>query len=464
MGDVTAGGRGAARSPGLGRRRSLGVVLVGFCCVLLFGPAAAAAAVPPPRNVLVDVRSSVHALANQASSGSVKNLAADAVRELGRATAPTLWIDARDAVAPSYGTRVFTDSMAALTDLQRLAKSPVAGVSPAIDLIVEADHDLAAGAISQARRASHGLLVAARRALAAGGRNAAADHPLSAVRSYAKAWDDAFIALAKLVAAKITSVPSSDLGAAAENALGSRKIGLAGPVIQQGQQPLALAGKPELFFAGSEACPFCGVQRWGMIVALSQFGTFSNLQLMQSSPAESPVVRTFTFFGSSYQSPYIAFVPVEVISNVPKGFGFARLQQLTPFEHALLNTFDPPEQVPFIDVANRFIRVDSTVQPGLVGGLSWTQLASSLTRPTSIPAQAIAGEAEVLTAEICEATNGNPASVCSTAIVTQYEAALPLLNGNGGGCPAKTTTAALGPEQRNRRRANPVAQPARCGG
>jgi hypothetical protein len=195
-----------------------------------------------------------------------------------------------------------------------------------------------------------------------------------------------------------------------------------------------------------------------MIVALSQFGTFSNLQLMQSTPAEPPEVSSFTFFGSSYRSPYVSFVPVEVISNVPQGFGFAPRQRLTHSQKALISSFDPPAQVPFIDVGNRFIRVDSTVQPYLVGGLSWTQLTSSLRHPTSIPAQAIAGEAEVLTAELCEATNGKPAKVCSTTVVKQYEAALPLLNGMGGGCPM----AAASDGARRQHGQPPTARAARC--
>jgi hypothetical protein len=391
-------------------------------------------------------------------------LAVDAVRDLGWATTPTLWIDARNAVAPSYGSRVFVDSVAALTDLQRLARLSVPGLNEAIALLVGADRDLAEGAIAQAVGGNHALLLAARRGVAAGGREAAAGHLASAARSYAMAWAYAFRALAQLVAAEATGVPSTALAAAAEEALGSKRIALAGPTILQGQQPLNVAGKPELFFAGAEPCPFCAVQRWGMIVALSQFGTFSNLHLTQSVPTEPPQVRSFTFFGSSYESPYISFVPVEVLSNVPKGFGFAHLQRLTHSENALLNRFDPPGQTPFIDVANRFTRIDSTVQPGLLAGMSWRQIASSLKNPTSISAQAIAGEAEVLTAELCEATNGNPASVCSTAVVHRYEAALPLLDGKGGGCPtSKMTTAARSPTDRGRRPANPVARAARCG-
>jgi len=92
--------------------------------------------------------------------------------------------------------------------------------------------------------------------------------------SYAEAWEHAFNALAQLVAGEATTVPPSALAAAAQEALGSRKIALAGPILHPSQQPLMLDAKPEIFFAGSEACPFCAVQRWGLIVALGQFGTF----------------------------------------------------------------------------------------------------------------------------------------------------------------------------------------------
>jgi uncharacterized protein DUF929 len=447
------------------RRFSLTALLVGTFCALLVVPAAEAVASPAPRTALREAQRDVHPLVHQASSSNIHALAADAVAKLAHATDSSLWIDARNADAPSYGARIFSDSIAALTDLERIAGAPGAGVTKAIGLILGADRGLAEGAIGQARGGSHRMLATATRALASGERDAASADSLSAARAYAAAWGDGFAALAKLVAGEITRVPASDLAAAAENALGSSKIGLAGPTIAGGRPPLTLAGKPEMFYAGSEACPFCGVQRWGMIVALSQFGTFSNLGLMQSTPAERPQVRTFTFFGSTYRSPYVAFAPVEVISNIPKGFGFEHLQRLTPFQHALLTRFDPPQQTPFIDIANRFIRIDSTVQPGLIAGLSWTQLTGSLRRPASTPAQAIAGEAEVLTAEICEATGGRPQSVCSTPVVGQYQAALPLLNGRGGGCPVtQGATTARSPQRRGRRAETPIARPARCGG
>lgn len=446
--------------PAVSPRRTVRAVVI-FCAVL-FGAAAAASATPAPRDALRQALRRVHALAPPASASAQP--ASAAIAALARATSSDFWINGREVDAPPYGRNVFIASAQAVTDLQG-----VPGQTTAVDLILAADRGLAEEAIAAARGGTAALLAAASQAVSAGNRQARVGKRSAAVDSYAKAWQSADGALVGLVASEVTSVPSRALAAAAEQALTATRFGMAGPMIERGLPSLTAAGKPEVFYAGSEACPFCGVQRWGMIVALSQFGTFSNLHLMQSLSVPPPQVRTFTFFESSYRSPYISFVPVEVWSNVRKGLGLARLQALTPPESALLHKFDPPTQTPFIDVANRFITVDSTVDPHLIARKSWTQLAGSLTDPSNVSTQAIAGEAEVFTAELCEATGGNPQSVCSSAVVQQYEAALPTLNGRGGSCPAPpgpggpAHDAAAGADHRAGG-AGPVATAARCQG
>ena len=427
----------------------LAAVLLGFAAAA----AARAAAVPAPRDALRQAQ----ALAPQASA---------AASALTQATAPGLWINSREADAPPYGRSVFTESRQAVGNL--------AGLSPtAIGLIITADRGLAEDGIAQAHGGTAAFLASARGALSAGDRQAHTGNPSAAVDLYAKAWQLAYGALARLVASKVTSVPSATLAAAAVQALAGTRFGMSGPMIDQSLPPLTSGGKPEVFYAGSEACPFCGVQRWGMIVALSQFGTFSNLHLMQSVLTTPPQVTTFTFFGSSYHSPYISFVPVEVWSNVPHPPGLSRLQPLTDSESALLHRFDPSVETPFIDVANRFIIDSSTVDPHLIAHKSWMQLAGALTDPSNVSTQAIAGEAEVLTAELCLATSGNPQSVCSSTVVQQYEAALPTLTGKGGSCPAPPPPGGpppAGPPPARDAAANrtarpgPVAVAARCQG
>jgi hypothetical protein len=370
-------------------------------------------------------------LAKRAGTPDRRRAARHAARALAAATVSELWIDPDETDAPPYGANVFLGSAAAIKDLRPLAPSS----KIAIGLILAADRRLAGIVIGQARDGNKKLLGGARRALAAGSKDASEGHPLAAVRDYRRAWELAFRALTRLVVTRVTGVPHRDVVAAAENALGSKKIALAGPQFLHGAPRLTNDGKPELFFAGSEACPFCGVERWGMIVALAQFGTFSNLQLMQSDTTEQPADRTLTFLRSQYQSRFVSFVPVEVWSNVRKGFKFLHLQSLTKAQGALLGQYDRPGQTPFIDVANRFVKVQSTTQPSSIAALTWTQIADSLTRPGTDSAQAIAGTAEVLTAELCTVTKGRPTSVCSARVVHQYQAALPRLNGQGGGCP-----------------------------
>ena len=272
---------------------------------------------------------------------------------------------------------------------------------------------------------------------------------------YTAAWKDAFKALTQRVTKAVTSVPSSAIDAAAANAIGSTQIGLAGPEILSNQPSLTLNGKPELLYIGSEGCPYCAMQRWGLIVALSRFGTFSNLHLMQSLTTERPEVRTFTFFGSHYSSPYVSFVPVEAFSNIPSSNGFAQLQPLSAAQGDLFATYDQEGTFPFVDVANAYTSWYSTVLPEKLAGMNWTQILGSLSHPDSAAAQAVAGEAEVLTAELCSVTGGRPESVCAAPLVAQYLQGLPSMDGKGGGCQANPAVA-------RRRGQSPVAGAARC--
>ena len=86
--------------------------------------------------------------------------------------------------------------------------------------------------------------------------------------------------------------------------------------------PLTSGGKPEMLYIGAEYCPYCAFERWGMIVALSRFGSFSGLRTMHSSSTDVyPNTPTWTFYKSSYTSKYLTFTPVEETTNVPDGSG-----------------------------------------------------------------------------------------------------------------------------------------------
>src|SRR5206468_2003141 len=113
---------------------------------------------------------------------------------------------------------------------------------------------------------------------------------------------------------------------------------------------------------------------------------FANLHLSQSATTSRPVVRSFTFAGSRYVSPYVAFEPVELFSNVPRpGGGYEPRGRLTPAERSLLRALDPASRSPFVDVANP-LSVDgpgSSAEPGGTGARAGTAARAGwlLTRP-----------------------------------------------------------------------------------
>jgi hypothetical protein len=191
-------------------------------------------------------------------------------------------------------------------------------------------------------------------------------------------------------------------------------------------------GKPEFFYAGGEFCPYCAAQRWAMIVALSRFGTFSNVTELTSSEGNYP---TFTFHGSSYSSQYIDFVPVELTDNQHNP-----LDTPTAEQQQLFNTYDAPPYVdasstgsiPFIDIGNKFVSAGSYYSPTVLDGLSWQAIATQIKDPNSDVAKGILGTANYLTAAICSVTNNQPTSVCTSAPIPQIEPTLPQAYHNGG--------------------------------
>jgi hypothetical protein len=192
-------------------------------------------------------------------------------------------------------------------------------------------------------------------------------------------------------------------------------------------------GLPQVTYVGAEYCPFCAGERWPLIVALSRFGTFSNLQLSHSASDDVyPNTPTFSFVGSTYTSPYIEFSPVELQSNVRSGGSYQQLQTPTPDQSSLLQKYDGPPYVPpsgagsipFIDFAGQYIVSGASYDAGTLRGMSQEQVAAALQDPSSPQAQAILGSANALTAAICTTTGNMPANVCTAPEIASLQATL----------------------------------------
>jgi hypothetical protein len=253
---------------------------------------------------------------------------------------------------------------------------------------------------------------------------AASNTPASAAGSAASS------ATTASVTKELASVPASTLDAVGK--------GTTSPLIPiKGQPPLTSGGKPEVVYMGAEYCPYCAAERWAMVVALSRFGTFSNLHLIRSSNSDAYTnTATLSFYKSTYTSKYLVFNSVEMNSEKQVGNGYATLQKPTAAESALLSKYDASPYIPsasagaipFVDIGNQYLISGSQYLPSALGttqsvspghfGLTWTQIAADIKNPASPVAKDIDGAANSITAAICKITNNADASVCSSAAAT----------------------------------------------
>jgi hypothetical protein len=221
-------------------------------------------------------------------------------------------------------------------------------------------------------------------------------------------------ALPAKVATQITSVPASTLA----------KVGagttVAGTIKAVTDTPLTSNGKPEVLYIGAEFCPFCATERWAMAVALSRFGTFSPLHGIHSSATDSPAsIPTVTFYKSTYTSKYLTFTPVET-TEVDKS---KTLQTPTSAQSALWTKYTQ-QGIPFVDFGNRYVISGASYNYQVLQGKTWAQIAADLQDPSTDIAQGADGAANQITAAICKLTSNQPATVCTSPLITSLQSKL----------------------------------------
>ncbi len=210
---------------------------------------------------------------------------------------------------------------------------------------------------------------------------------------------------------------------------------LTAPRVVTGQPPLQSKGKPEVLFIGTDFCPFCGAERWPLIVALSRFGQFTSLHNMQS--AQQSVfsdLQTFSFVGSAYTSRYVAFTGVELYSGAANAEGaFTRIATLTPMQASLVARYGTgptngsgPASYPFVDIGNTMVTSTAGFTPAIIVGQSQSAIVGALSQPDDPIGEAIVSSANYLTAGICLATGQQPQPVCSSKGVRTAAQALGL--------------------------------------
>jgi len=174
---------------------------------------------------------------------------------------------------------------------------------------------------------------------------------------------------------------------------------------------------PVLFFYGAEFAPYAAAERWPVILALSRFGTFTQLGLMESSSTTAfPDLPTFTFWQVGYSSRYVVLQSVERYSSLnPTGAGYLGLEQPDARQASAIATYGTgADAFSLVDVANHWVQRGSSYAPGVLDGLSQDQVASDLAYPASPLAQALVASANQITAAICSVDGDEPGAVCQS--------------------------------------------------
>jgi hypothetical protein len=193
-----------------------------------------------------------------------------------------------------------------------------------------------------------------------------------------------------------------------------------GPPARLTGAPLTSGGKPEVLYVGAEYCPYCAVTRWPLTVALSRFGTFSNLKTTLSSATDNagPNTPTLSYHGATYSSPYIDLVTREQEDGVGKP-----LEQLSATESSLFANYGK-NSYPFVDFGGTWMQHIASGDPAVLAGLTPDDVAKDIADPTTKPGAMTLAGADTFSAIICSIDGGKPANVCTSIGVVAATTAL----------------------------------------
>ena len=149
------------------------------------------------------------------------------------------------------------------------------------------------------------------------------------------------------------------------------------PAKLEGGTALTQDGKPKVLYVGAEYCPFCAMERWPLIGALSKFGTFSGLKPTTSSSDDvHPDTPTWTFAGSTYTSDVLTFEAVETADREQKP-----LEPLEGENAAIFQKFNPSGGIPWITYGGTHATNGATVDANVLDGKTYDEIIAGIEDP-----------------------------------------------------------------------------------
>ena len=190
-------------------------------------------------------------------------------------------------------------------------------------------------------------------------------------------------------------------------------------------------GKPKVLYIGAEYCPFCAAAALAdgrRPVAVRRPGPASRAQQSAAEDVFPEHPDAVLPRGQVHQR-------LSDVRRLRDRDQQAGRRSVHPARHAagadqkIFDTYNKPPYIdsaggiPFANIGGKYVTSGASFSPELLEGKSRAEIAAALSDPSSDIAKAVVGNANVLTAAICEATGNKPA-VCTSAGVQAGAAAL----------------------------------------
>ena len=154
-----------------------------------------------------------------------------------------------------------------------------------------------------------------------------------------------------------------------------------GKFMQISDQPLKQSsGKPLIFFMGAGFCPYCACERWAIVRALDNFGSWQGLVETTSAGQEEKYLNipTVDFSKAKYKSEYVDFVGLETADR-----NFEPQQELNEKDYEIIDLFNPDQMIPFLLIDGQFMQVGSGYSPQLLEGMDYAKVVTEIENPVS---------------------------------------------------------------------------------
>ena len=173
-----------------------------------------------------------------------------------------------------------------------------------------------------------------------------------------------------------------------------------------------VGSKLTIVFVSGEYCPFCAIERWSIVMALSQYGTFTNLKEITSSENSVP---TYTFVGSSYTSDTIDFQPVEIADNNNNN-----LQSMNVLQSNLFNKYNEKGYIPFLCLGGKYIQIGAGKPLNIqdFSGLSASTIHSQINAKSGDIYSQIYGESNIIITLINGLLNSRSSSTTASTTIS----------------------------------------------